>query len=444
MLWLSLALLLVCSGMLSASETALFGLSWQALHRFGRSEGRLRRRVYLLMTAPGGPRRVLMTVLLANTAVNVAIFTVSFLAVREVREVAVTAGGGRYAAAIVAAGSVAAPLCVIIFGEMLPKAVALSSSRRFAPPAALLVAMLQAVLGPIQWILAKLLVDPVTRLLAPHRAAADTVTTEELRLLVEHSAHEGVINSTENEMLQAIVALADVSVREVMTPRVDINSVPIDDNRATVLETVRKSGRRRLPVCGRDSDDIRGVLYARDLYLSTNEPIKTLVRRIHFVPEQVNLMQLLRHFRAENIPLAIVVDEYGGTAGLVTVEDVVEWVVGDLPDGEVRPWRATTERLDENTYRLSGDVSVRVWADRFAVGEIDRHVDTVGGLILAKLGRLPRTGDSVRIRNLTLTVERMQRRRIALVLLHRDSGVREPQLDAPADVRPQDHAENTT
>lgn len=425
MLWLSLALLLVCSGMVSASETALFGLSWQAIHRFGRPEGSRwtsgRRRVYLLMSAHGGPRRVLMTVLMTNTAVNVAIFTVSFLALRQVREAAAAAGGGGYAAAVVAAGSVVVLISVIIFGEMLPKALALSNSRRFAPPAALLVAMLQVVLGPVQWILAKLLVDPITRLLAPHPGVADAVTTEELRLLVEHSAREGVISSTENDMLQAIVALADVSVREVMTPRVDIHSVPIDGKRATVLEAIRKSGRRRLPVCGRDSDDVRGVLYARDLYLSAKKPVKALVRRIHFVPEQVNLMQLLRHFRAERIPLAIVVDEYGGTAGLVTIEDVVEWVVGDLPDAEIRPWRTTTEQIDEDTYRLPGDLSVRVWADRFAVGEIDRHIDTVGGLILAKLGRLPRTGDSVRIRNLTLTVETMQRRRIERVLLRRDA-----------------------
>ena len=102
---------------------------------------------------------------------------------------------------------------------------------------------------------------------------------------------------------------------------------------------------------------------------------------------------------------------------MVSIEDVVEWIVGDLPDADTPRPAVPTERIDENTYRLSGDLSVRLWADRFAVGEIDRYVDTVGGLILAKLGRLPRPGDAVHIRNLTLTIEHMQGRRIERVLL---------------------------
>lgn len=441
MLWLSLALLLILSGMVSGSETALFGLSRQALYSFGRSRGRLRRRVYLLMSAAGGPRRVLMTVLMANTAVNVAVFAIAFLALRQTADLP---------AAVAAVGSALAPVCVIIFGEMLPKAVALSNSHRFAPPAAVLVSVLQTVLGPVQLILARLLVDPVTRLLAPQPRVTHAVTTEELKLLVEHSAREGIIDSTENEILQAVVALADVSVREVMTPRVDIRSLPLDSDRATVLKAVEESGRRHLPVCGRDLDDIRGVIHARDLYLNPGAGVKSGVRRVRFVPEQANLMQLLRHFRAEKAPLAIVVDEYGGTAGLVTVGDVIEWIVGELPDAESRSQRTTSERIDENTYRLSGDLSVRVWADRFAVREIDRQVDTLGGLILAKLGRLPCTGDAVRIRNLTLTVESMQRRRIERVLLHRDSGLPEPpagrRSSSPppsADASSQTHQEET-
>lgn len=409
MIWLALALLLVCSGVVSASETALFGLSRQTLYQFSRSGGRLQRRVQVLMQHP---RRVLTTVLITNTAVNVAIFTISFLALRQIHDVP---------AAVPAVGSVLVLLSVIVFGEMLPKALAFSNLRRFAPPAGSLIAVLQVVLGPVRWVLGTLLVEPITRLLAPHSSMTDTVTIDELKLLVEHSAREGVINSTENEMLQAIVALGDISVRDVMTPRVDIRSIRIDRDRASILQAIRESRRRRLPVCGRDLDDIRGVIYARDCYLNPDVPIKTLVRRVHFVPEQINLMQLLRHFRTEKNQLAIVVDEYGGTAGLVTTEDVVEWIVGDLPDAETPRPAISTERIDENTYRLPGDLSVRVWADRFAVGEIDRHIDTVAGLILAKLGRLPRTGDSIRIRNLTLTVETMRRRRIERVLLRREA-----------------------
>lgn len=406
MIWLALVLLLACSGAVSASETALFALDRQALYRF-RREGPLRRRVYQLMTRP---RRVLMTVLMTNTAVNVAIFAVSFFAVRQFHNATVI---------VAVAASIAAPVAVIVFGEMTPKALALSNARRFAPAAAGLIALLQVVLGPLQWLLARVLVDPITRLLAPSSPATDTVTVEELTLLVEHSAREGAISSTENEMLQGIVALGDVSVREVMTPRVDLDSARIDSDRATVLASIREAGRRRLLVHGRDLDDIRGVLYARDLHLHPNAQIRSLVRRIHYVPEQVSLMQLLRHFRAENVHHAVVVDEFGGTAGVVTIEDVVKWVVGEFPDADVAHPTPTTEQIDENTYRLSGNLSTRVWAGRFGVGEIERHIDTVGGLILSRLGRLPRAGDTVHIRNLSLTVEAMQRRRIEWVVVRR-------------------------
>lgn len=411
MLWLLLGIFLACSGMVSASETALFGLSRQTLFQFSRSTGRLRRRVSRLMEHP---RRVLMTVLITNTAVNVTIFTISFFALRQFSPWGAALGG------------VLVPLVVITFGEMLPKALALSGPQRFAPPAAALIATLEVGLGPARWILGRWIVDPVTRLLAPSETAPDSVTTDELKLLVEHSADEGVITSIENEMLQAIVALEDVSVREVMTPRVDILSLRFDCDRAAALKAFKTSGRRRLPVCGRDLDDMRGILYSRDLYLHPDQAVAPLIRRLHFVPEQVNLMQLLSHFRTEKIHRAVVVDEFGGTAGLVTSEDVVEWIVGTLPDSETPRPAMPTERVDENTYRLSGDLSVRLWASRFAVGEIDRHFDTLAGLILAKLGRLPHVGDSVRIRNLTLTVEAMHRRRIEKVLLHHDDHAAEP------------------
>jgi len=400
-------LLLFCSATVSASETALFGLGRQALHRFRASPSQWRRRVYLLMEHP---HRTLMTVLMANTAVNVAIFTVSFFALRQLTHTSTV---------LLALCSAMVPVFVIVFGEMTPKALALTAAKHFAPSAAAVIAGLQSILRPIQWILSTLLVQPITRLLAPRLPASDTVTTEELRLLVEQSAREGVINSTENEMLQAVVALGEISVRDVMTPRVDIRSIPMDADRGSILSIIAESGRRRLPVCGRDLDHIAGVLYARDTYLNPDSPIRAIMRPVHFVPEQVNLMQLLRHFRGNRNQLAIVVDEYGGTAGVVTSADVVRLIVGELPDSGPPGSESITEQIDENTYRVSGDLSVRVWADRFAVGEIDRHVDTVAGLILSKLGRVPRAGDCVHMRNLVLTVESVRQRRIERVLLHR-------------------------
>lgn len=415
MLWMLLAILLVCSGMISASETALFALSRQTLMEFRRSHGPIRRRVYQMMQ---DPRAVLTTLLLANTTVNVAIFTVSFFAIRQITNAGPIVAG---------LATVAAPLAVILFGEMLPKAAALAGARRAAPAAGALLAVLRLALGPVQWMLSVTLVEPMTRLLSPQRAFAGTVGIDELRSLVEHSAREGVITSSENEMLQAVVALAEVSVREVMTPRVDLQYLSIEAAPEEARAFFTGTQLRRTPACGRDLDDLRGILYGRDVFLNRGTPIRTLLRRVHYVPAQANLMHVLHYFREENVHLAAVVDEYGGTMGLVTLEDIVEWVVGDLPDVDSPRPVTPTERIDENTYRLPGNLSVHWWADRFGVNEIERFIDTVGGLVVARLGRVPRVGDSIQIRNLTLTVENVRRRRIESVLLrrggnHRDKG----------------------
>jgi len=406
-IWILLLVLLACSGAISASETALFGLSRQALYEFGRSARPLHREVRALMHHP---QRVLMTVLITNTAVNVAIFAVSFMAVNHLREAR---------PALAAIGSVGALVAVVVFGEIVPKTIALSHAKRLAPAAGAFVAILQAVLTPVRWILQVLFVDPLVRLLTPAERVPESVASHELRQLVERSAGEGVIDSQEHEMLQGVVTAALARVSEVMTPRVDIRSVRVGASRKATLQAIRASGGRKIAVHGRDLDDVRGVLYARDVVLNPGKPIRSLLKPVHFVPEQANLVQLLYHFRIENIQFAMVVDEYGGTAGCVSADDVIEWIAGDVPDERDQQSALLTEKLGDDCYRVSGNLSARLWAERFAVRQADRHIDTVGGLVVAKLGRVPRAGDSVRIRNLDLTVESVSKRRIERILVRR-------------------------
>lgn len=411
MVWLSLVVLLCCSGAISAMETALFGVNRRTLREFSRSGRRLRRRVHIIMQHP---HRVLMTVLITNTAINVAIFGAAFAASRSLSP------SRPVLAAVI---GVAVLASVITFGEIMPKTIALANAKRLAPIAAGLIDVLQVVLAPIRWFLRTLLVDPLVRLLSPSAPGQNAISTDELKLLVEHSAEAGLIDSNEHEMLQAIVGAGEVSVRQIMTPRVDLLFAGVSTPRQTILRTMRTHRLRRMLVCGRDLDDITGVLYTRQLLLAPEQPVRSLVRPVRFVPEQSNLVQLLRHFRSTDISFAVVVDEYGGTAGFVSIEDVMEWMIGDVSRSAETRRPAVTEQIDENTYRVSGNLSARLLAERFSMDRIDRNIDTVGGLVLAKLGRLPRVGDSVRIRNLTLTVDQMQKRRIEQILLRRDNHV---------------------
>lgn len=398
---------LVAGSAVSAAETALFALNRQALHRFRASGHRFQRLAHQLMQHPG---RVLRTILISNTAFNVAMFAVSFAAF----------GGDSDPSTLGAlAAGVTTLALVILFSEILPKAVALSLAEAAAPLAAPLVLLLQTVLAPVQWVLGTLLVTPLTRLINPGSPPPAALDTEELRVLLHHSALEGVISTRENAMLGAVVALPDMTVREIMVPRVDMETVSLGAGRDSIVAALLQSHHRKLPVCGRDPDDIIGLLYTRDVLLHPGKPVRGLVRPVQLVPEQANVSQLMRHFRRTHSQLAIVVDEYGGTAGLVSVEDVLEQIVGDISLSDQPAEAPPVEEIDENTYRLAGDLDVHSWKRQFSPGDIDAGIDTLAGLILSRLGRIPREGDIVTIRNLTLRVERVRRRRIESVLLTR-------------------------
>jgi CBS domain containing-hemolysin-like protein len=406
MSWVLLLVLLACSAAVSGSETALFGLSRQDLYTFAASSSRLRRTAALLMHHP---HHLLLTVLIANTAVNIGIFAVSFHMAGEL---------GRSSPVLASLAGVGALVAVILFGEILPKSIALAHPRGLAPLVAPGIHALQIVLTPVRWLLAAALVEPATRLLLPPAARAPAVSTEELRDIIESSVGQQVLNSVESDMLQAVVGLADVNVRSVLVPRVDIIAVSLGDDREAVHRRFEQSGKTKLPVVDHNLDDVRGLLYARDFHLSPDRSVEQLLRPVTFVPEQASLIQVIRHFRLTHTQLAMVVDEYGGVAGLVTLEDVLEEIVGDLrgPADEERP---LAETLDDNTYRLSGQLGVRDWASLFGIPPIEADVDTLGGLITARLGRLARVGDCVRTGNLTLTVESLRGRRVGTLILHR-------------------------
>ncbi|HNQ21829.1 MAG TPA: hemolysin family protein [Phycisphaerae bacterium] len=419
MIWLFLALLLVCSGMISASETALFALPRSTLEQLRRSERPLWRQAHLLMQRP---RRVLLTVLLANTAVNVAIFAGALLALRQ---------ASQSPAALVALGSVGVLLAVLLFGEMVPKALALNECRRLAPLAAGVITLLQTALAPVLWLLNTVVVEPLTRLLAPQAPASDAVTSEELHLLVEQSAAEGVLDPHEQDMLQGVLELGETKVREVMTPRVDVQWVDTEAAPAAVHSRLARGRHQVVPICRGDLDHVHGLVRARDVYLNPNQPLRKLMEPAAFLPEQATLLHALEFLRRAGRSAVIVVDEYGGTAGLLLLKDLLQRIVGGFVEHDEPGGRPVLERLDENTYLLPGNLSVRVWAERFGIAEMERHFDTLGGLVLARLGRLPRVGDVVSLWNLKLTVTAVRGRRIEQVLLHRSAPVGEQPGERP-------------
>ena len=400
---LLLAVLMACSFTASGSETTLFALTRQQRRAFARSDNRLKRMAAALMEQP---RVVLITVLIANTTVNVCFFAVSFFLFEDLSATHPV---------LAWVGGATAPFVLIFLGEVLPKALSLAHAPTLALFAAPLIETVAVALTPLRWVFEHAVVGPFGRLLLPGPSEHPHVTTDELRALVEMSARQGVINVRENEMLQRIVALPETSVRAVMVPRVNIAAVPITADRALIARRFRESGTTKLPVYGRDLDDILGLVRAVSLHEARHHPLRELLKPVHFVPEQANLLQAVQEFRRSGTQMAIVVDEYGGTAGLVALEDVMEHIVGDLADPDEAPAMPPVEVIDANTYRLSGDFSVRSLADYFGIRPGEQRVETLGGFMLSRLGRLPRVGDVVHTANLRLTVERVAARRVETV-----------------------------
>jgi CBS domain containing-hemolysin-like protein len=249
----------------------------------------------------------------------------------------------------------------------------------------------------------------------------------ELRDLVDLAEASKVIESDEREMIHSVFELGDTIVREVMVPRTDIVFIERTKTLRQAMSLALRSGFSRLPVVGENEDDVVGIIYLRDLARriyeyresESTERIDSLMRPATFVPDSKPVGVLLREMQAERIHLAIVVDEYGGTAGIVTLEDLVEKIVGEVRDEhdplEVSPVRA----LDEQSWIISGLLRADEVADAVGFEMPDGDYETVAGLVLERLGRIPDVGDEVALDGWRLTVVRMDRRRIADLRLTR-------------------------
>jgi putative hemolysin len=401
-----MAPLLVCSAFFSASETTLFSLSRLQLYRLGHG-ARPGRIVAGLMRRP---RRVLNTLLLGNMCVNVAYTGIAAVAILELRR-------SGWAGWMVAAASLVLLLVLILFGEVLPKMLAMAAGLRLAVPAAAALSVIEQAAKPVIWVLEKALVVPLTRLVAPARPQGGEITTEELAALLDLSAKRGVIDRDANALLQEIVALTDIRVADIMVPRVDMVAYDVDAPPTGLIELCARTRRRKIPVYEKDVDHVLGVVHAKRLLLpSTPPPLRELVAKVPFVPEAANVERLLLQFRVTRTQMAIVVDEYGGTAGLVTLEDVLKEIVGDMPDVRGAPGPAV-QRLSECEYLLEGDLAIHEWEDAFKIDLSSGQISTVGGFVISLLGRIPREGDQAQYRNLRFTVVSMRRRRIGTLRL---------------------------
>ncbi len=409
-LLLMLPALLVASGFFSGSETALFSLS-------GADRTRLARRGVigsLLDSLLHDTQMLLITLMFGNMTTNVTYFVVS-------SALALKLDPQQHAAWIVPV-TLAPLLLIIIFGEVLPKMVANLAPSTWVRTTVMPLFAIHRVIGPLRVILQAGVIAPLGRLIAPSSKPA-ALSADELRALVELSEDRGVIDASEEQMLREVVRLSELKVRDIMVPRVDVKAVPFNVTAGRLIEFIQTEEVTKILVHAGDLDHVEGVIYAKQALLArtTNDAFdpSKLVRRVRFVPELQRVDQLLEEFRKSRTHLAVVVDEYGGTAGLVTLKDVVERMVGDLdvegPDTDDDEPRA--EQLDAGRWRVPGALPVADWVGIFGRADIPARVATVGGLVAALLGRIPNVGDTAHIGNVTLRVDAMAGQRVGWVEL---------------------------
>jgi putative hemolysin len=323
-------------------------------------------------------------------------------------------------------------MVMLIFAELVPETIALQHSERLA----LLLARPLAAISIVAMPAVRLMVwlsNAISRLFgAERRGDLPFVTQEEIKTLVDAGEEEGVIQEEEKEMIYSIFELGDTLAREVMVPRIDVVALDVKAPMFEALDAIMEAGHSRIPVYEETIDNVQGVLYAKDLLLylregRTDVPLKGILREAYFIPETKRASDLLPDLQQRRVHMAIVVDEYGGMAGLVTIEDLLEEIVGEIQD-EYDFEEPFVEFVGDDEFIFDARVDLDDLNRLMNVDLPTEDSDTLGGFIYSELGRVPVVGNQVTFGNLAFTVESVSGRRIKKVRVQRqpDTLLQEP------------------
>ncbi|MBK6344248.1 MAG: gliding motility-associated protein GldE [Flavobacteriales bacterium] len=407
-----IALLLACSAAFSASEVALFSLTPTQLRDIKERGGAWGQRVLDLLSKP---RRLLATILIANNFVNVAIVILSTVAVSSLLEVERMPD---YLVFIIQVLAVTAVL--LLLGEVMPKVYASANGMRVA----------QAMAGPL--LAMRLVFKPVSEALVRsttwfekryQKRAAHSISMDALGHALELTK-DASTTAEEQRILRGIVKFGNIEVKQVMRPRTEVVAFDRDLSFKQLLAAIVDSGFSRVPVYEETMDRVVGMLYIKDVLPhihSSDFDWHTLLREPYFVPENKKLDDLLKEFQMEKVHQAVVVDEHGGTSGIITLEDVIEEIVGDITD-EFDEEDLIYSKLDDRTWVFEGRAPL---PDLYRVLGIDGQVfeehkgesGTLGGFVLELTGRIPKKGEQVALQNFTFVVEASDNKRIRRVKL---------------------------
>ncbi len=403
---------LLLSGFFSSSEVAFLSLQKLRLRHLADTEGGAAKQVAEMTEKP---ERLLTTILLGNNLVNTA-------AAALATTVAISTIGEGYAVLVATA---VVTVLLLIFGEVFPKTVATRYGERMALVYARPMRLLTWVLLPVATIFVWI-ADGLARMIGAPAGPQTLVSEDEIRTAVSVGMEEGTLEEAEAEMVERVFRFGDRNVVEVMTPRPDIRWVEKGTKLSDFLTLYAQHPHSRFPVHVDTIDNVVGILWIKDLVMAQageaieqDSSIDKLVRPAYFVPESKPIAELLTELQESGGQLAMVVDEFGGTAGLITLEQLLEEIVGEFGDELVRV-RKTYETIDENSFQIDGGMRLDDANEKLGLELPDGEYETVAGFVLNVLGHIPKDGEQIKYNNLKMVITEMKGVKIEKILVTKE------------------------
>ncbi|MEO5718148.1 MAG: hemolysin family protein [Chthoniobacterales bacterium] len=418
LLLFAIVFLVSCSALFSGLETALFTLKSHQIERLRERHPSL---TEFLQTFRDNPRRVLNVLLLGDTMVNVPLVVLCLVLIWE---------GPLMTHLPTWLAALAIFALVVIFCDLIPKLLALSTVYRFSTLGVFTLKVMMPLLDRFGHLLENASTLVIDRLTPARLRVRPRISDEELETLVEMGEAEGTLHEAEGEMIQEIIKLGDKTAKDCMTPRVDTFALPDDLPNEEVIALCQERRHRRVPVYAETPDQIVGIIDVKQFLLDPAQHYTETLIPPSFVPETMPAIELLRRFLSLPQGLAIVVDEFGGTEGIVTLGDIIEEILSDAaPLGDADLY---IEPLEGGRFLASGNARLDDLTEHVGFELVADGIDTIGGYVFNRLGYLPNVGARLEIPRLAITIRQVSRKRIEQVLLEKTAAGAEEDFDSEA------------
>lgn len=407
---LTIIILLFLSAFFSSAETALTTVNRIRIRSL--AEDGNKSAVIILKVLDNSPK-MLSAILIGNNIVNIAVSSLTTILAQDI--------WGNYAVTIATA---VLTVLVLIFGEITPKTMATLKAEPLALKYARIIYGLMWILTPVIFIINILSKGVMAIFRIDPNAKKDTITETELRTIVDVSHEEGVIESDEREMIKNVFDFGDNRAKDIMIPRIDMSVIDVNCSYDELLKVFKEDKYTRFPVYSEAPDNIIGIINVKDILLYKSDEdfnMKNYLRQPYFTYEHKNLSDLMIEMKKASVNITIVLDEYGAATGMITLEDLIEEIVGDIRDEYDYDEEDELTALNENEYIVEGQMNLDDFNDDLGTKLTSDDYDSIGGFIMERLDRLATVGDTVETDEITLVVEQMEKNRIEKIHVYMKS-----------------------